>query len=319
MKYLQHSDPRFRNLGYKVGGFLLVVLVLVLVMAVLMGWRRDFFQAMEFFESYPRRAEQLTPGMDVTLHGIRVGRVVSVDLDEEGKPKMTLRLRKNVVRWLSADASLLLMGLEPLGDPYIAIEPGKKETGRLEAGMVLPFERSLTIGETIAKLEEEVTPVIHEAFRFVQDLSRPEGEIKKSLGDIQLISASLTQDLPVLLRDARQTAQMTRELLEEVQSKDGDVRKTRESLLAIASSVDRSLPGMIESVEGSLGSLRRTTAQIENATKVSTTELQELVRTSQLTSEKADSLIEDFRKIWILKLLMPVKARGKMPAKEKKP
>lgn len=309
MKYLQNSDPRFRNLGYKVSIFFAVVISLLVVMAFLMGWRRDFFQPMDYFECRPARAEKLTPGMDITLHGIRIGGVVSVDLDERGKPKMVFRIRRDAVRWLHADASLLLEGLEPLGDPHLAIAPGSDDAGELLAGSVLPFERNLTIGETVAKLNDEIMPVVHEASRFVKELSQPEGEVQKSVTNIRLISESLTRELPELLADARSSARLVREELENVRKEGGDIAQTRAHLLGITSSLDKSLPGMIQSAQGSLASLGRTSAQIEAATKVSASELQELVRTSQLTTEKADGLIEDFRKIWILKLLMPVKEK----------
>ncbi|MEI8311631.1 MAG: hypothetical protein WCH98_12825, partial [Verrucomicrobiota bacterium] len=66
MKYLQDSDPRFQYLGLKVASFLASLVILLLLMAALLGWRQDFFVSTVVYRSKPGRADAIFPGMDVT-------------------------------------------------------------------------------------------------------------------------------------------------------------------------------------------------------------------------------------------------------------
>jgi phospholipid/cholesterol/gamma-HCH transport system substrate-binding protein len=313
MKYLRQTDPRFQHLGLKVGGFLLLLGLLLAVMLGILAWRQDLFQAKVVLVTKPERAEGLSRGMDVTLHGIRVGRVLLVELGPDGLPVTRFEVREQAAKWLREDASVRLSGLDPLGTPFLNLEPGSPDAAALQPGAVLPFTRELTLGETTAELEKQLRPVIEQAAALVDELSSPDGDVRQTLSNLRAVTDSAATEVPATLKDARLSAREGREFLEDLLAEDGDIAKVREDLTNISSALDESVPKLLADLEKSLAALRRTVAEVEGTTKASTPEVKELIRSSREAATQAEELLRDIRQIWFVKLFTPRKRPTPQP------
>lgn len=305
MKYLRQTDPRFQHLGLKVGGFLLVLGILLAAMLVVLAWRQDLFLAKMILETRPQRAEGLSRGMDVTIHGIRVGRVLEVELDTDGLPLVRFEVRERAAKWLRADASVRLGGLGPLESPFLDLRPGTSEASALREDTILPFTRDLTLGETTAELEKQLRPVIEQAAALVNELSRPEGDVRTTLANLRTVTDAAASEVPSTLEDARISARESREFLQDLLAEEGDVAKVRRDITAISSALDESIPRLLAEVETSLASLRRTVADVEGTTKASTPEIRELISSSKEAAMQAEQLLSDIRQIWFVKMFTP--------------
>lgn len=305
MKYLQESDPRFQYLGLKVVSFLAGLVILLLVMAALLGWRQDFFVSTVVYRAKPGRADAIFPGMDVTLRGIHVGRVIAVDFDEAGGPEITMRVRAKPTIWLRADAVARLTGMDPLATPFIDLRPGSNDQPPLLAGAMMPFERELSFGETATCIQQELSPVITAASQLMAELNGPEGDLRNAIRDVHELSGSLARDVPPILRDLQVSASTASGFLTEVTAADADLRRTTRNFLSISDSLDRKLPDLMIKLDQSLTSLRSTTAELQRTTHSASPQVDTLVRRSGDVVKKADDLLSDTRKIWIFKLLAP--------------
>lgn len=305
MKYLEPSDPRFRHLGLKVGGFLTVLLLLLVLMAGILGWRQDLFEPASYFIISPGNAASITPGMDVSFRGIRVGRVHEVGLDERGEPKIKLRVKRRAAGWLHDDASALLTGQGPLETPYIALEQGSAEKPPLPEGSQLPFRREANLGELAVTVEAQLRPLVTAAGKLVGDLSRRDGDLQLTLAGMRSVAGTMAAEIPPALADARQTARTTREYVDEVATEKSDVSQLRGRLLSVGEQLDKRLPALLEEAEQAVESLRKATRQIDKSVQASAPQVEELVKRSNETARKADTLIGDLRKVWLMKLLLP--------------
>jgi phospholipid/cholesterol/gamma-HCH transport system substrate-binding protein len=316
MKYLRQTDPRFQHLGLKVGGFLLLLGLLLALMLAILAWRQDLFQAKVVLETRPQRAEGLSRGMDVTLHGIRVGRVLLVELAADGLPVASFEVREQAAHWLRADATVRLSGLDPLGTPFLNLEPGTPDGPALRPGTPLPFTRELTLGETTAELEKQLRPVIEQAAALVDELSKPEGDVRQTLANLRAVTAAAADEFPPTLEDARLSARQSRVFLEELLAGDGDIAKVRADLVSISSSLDRGIPKLLGELDSSLASLRRTLAEVEKTSKASAPEVRDLIATSHQAATQAGELLSDIRQIWFVKLFTPRRRPAPEPAPE---
>jgi len=307
MKYLREIDPRFQHLGVKVGGFLIVLALLLALMAGLLGWRQDYFVPTVTLYAHPDRAEGILPGTDVSLHGIRIGRVRSVRLDENGRPLLEFYIRRSALTWMRADAVARLSGVDFLTTPFVNLLPGSEADTTLEPGATLPFERELTMGEVTAALEIQLRPVIAGARALVEELNRPDGDVRLSLLNLREVTDDLARDLPVLLEDARASAGVSRRFLEEITAEDGDLLAATGHFRHLSGELDEQLPVLLTDAGASLAALKRATANLEQTVKSASPEVGTLVKSSREVSEKADALLTDVRKIWLLKLLLPRK------------
>lgn len=305
MKYLEQNDLRFHRLGLKVGSFLAVIVLLVILMAGILGWRQDLFEPAAYFEISPNNAAYINPGMDVSFRGIRVGRVHRVALDDSGVPRVQLRLKRRATAWLHADASAMLTGQGPLETPYIALEAGSPDRPLLAEGSTITFRREASLGELAAAVEEQFRPLIASGGKLVGDLNRPDGDLQITLAGLRSVTGTVQQDLPPALADIRQTAQTTREYVADASSEDGDIGQLRAHLLSISQQLDKRLPAMLDETEQTVSSLRKATARIDKSIQVSAPQVEDLVKKSNETAAKADTLIQDLRKAWLMKLLLP--------------
>ena len=313
MKYLQESDPRFQYLGLKVISFLAGLVILLLVMAALLGWRQDFFVSTVVYRAKPGRADAIFPGMDVTLRGIHVGRVIAVDFDEAGEPEITMRVRAKPTIWLRADAVARLTGMDPLATPFIDLVPGSNDQPPLLVGAMMPFERELSFGETATRIQQELSPVITAASQLMAELNGPEGDLRNAIRDVHELSGSLARDVPPILRDLQVSASTASGFLTEVTAADADLRCTTRHFLSISDSLDRKLPDLMIKLDQSLTSLRSTTAELQRVTHSASPQVDTLVRQSGDVVKKADDLLADTRKIWIFKLLAPHREKPAEP------
>jgi len=81
----------------------------------------------------------LESGDDVTLNGVRVGRVGRVMLDEQQEPCAELQFSSRLA--LDTDTSAAIFTKNVLGEKYIAIDPGGADT-LLESGGQIHFTQS---------------------------------------------------------------------------------------------------------------------------------------------------------------------------------
>lgn len=305
MKYLQESDPRFRHLGLKVGSFLTVLVLLVVLMAAVLGWRQDFFQPVTIFRTSPGDASGISSGMDVTVQGIRVGRVIRLELDDAGQPRVTLRVQKRAAQWLHSDAAAVLAGRGPLESPYIELATGSKDLPQLADGAELPFRREASIGELASALEEQLRPLIDAGTQMFGELNRPDGDMRVALAEMRSLTAAMSKEIPPALSDARETAKTTRDYLAELAAEDSDINRARKSFLQTSGQIEKQLPALLDEAEKTLAALRQATLRVDKSVQASAPELEQLVRRSNEVALKADGLITDLRKAWLMKLLVP--------------
>lgn len=309
MKQFPELDPRFQHLGLKVGSFLVLLIVLLAVMGGVLLWRQDLFVPNAEFHARPDRADAIRPGMDVTLRGIRVGSVTKVRLGKDGIPEMTFRIHKESLVWIYADARVRLIGLDFFNTPNLAILPGDPLKGAIKDGAMLKFEREMTVGEIASKLEEAVSPLIAEAANLLGELKRPEGDLFSSLASLKTFSSALEEQVPGLLEESRKAATSTRILIEDMAAESGDVRVSAARVQAITAELEKRLPRLLDHTERTLSSTEKSAKIVEQTLAESSEDVRLTVRKSGAAAEKADTLVEDVRNIWLLKLFLPRQPR----------
>lgn len=318
MKYLRDSDPRFQRLGLKVGGFLGLLCLLLVIMGVVLAWRQDLFEPTDDFFARPQRADGILPGMDVTLHGIRVGRVHNVWIDEKGEPRMSMRVRKRGSIWLKQDAVAVLTGRGPLETPYIDLRAGSPELPPLEDGAELEIEREPSLGEIARTLRDDLRPVIATGAELFNELNSEDGDVRTSLAALRSLTVDLARDVPQTLAEATAATKSTRQFMDGLADEKGDVGQARRHLLSMTSEIEGRLPALLQEVERSVTSLRRTSEHLESTAKTASPDLRQFLERSNEAAGRAEALLADFRNIWMLRVLLP-RQRGPVASPEAAP
>ena len=98
----------------------------------------------------------LRPGAPVWFAGIQIGSVKSLRFEGGEKITATLAIEKSAFSYLKKDctASILTMGL--LGDKFVVMSPGTRETALLKPGDTISGSPSAEFGEELKRVIENV-------------------------------------------------------------------------------------------------------------------------------------------------------------------
>ncbi len=138
------------NIEFAVGFFMILGLAAFFFLAIKMGdiniWGDDRYQVMARFTS----TSGLKEGAYVEIAGVRVGRVKSIEFDEESYESIVkLAIPKDVQLQEDTIASVRTAGI--IGDKFIKLTPGGLEDYIEAGGEIIETESTLDIEELISK------------------------------------------------------------------------------------------------------------------------------------------------------------------------
>lgn len=128
-------------------------LVFLLVLCLLVGltvalYQKTFTKVEEVVLRADRIGNQLTPGADVKMRGLIVGRVDDVSTTGSGS-ELTLALEPDKTRLIPANVRAQLLPKTLFGEKFVAlVEPFRPDSRSVRAGDVIPQDRSETAIET---------------------------------------------------------------------------------------------------------------------------------------------------------------------------
>ena len=98
----------FKNLHFKVGLFVITVLVLALAFLVYVLHARGFFEQRMHLQIAATNAEGISPGMPLTFSGMPIGQVTSVNLNDAGGIVIKAEVSRSGAKWLHTDSTFNL-------------------------------------------------------------------------------------------------------------------------------------------------------------------------------------------------------------------
>ncbi len=133
-----------------VGVFVLIGILCIGYLTIKLGkmelFGGDYYQLTARFDS----VSGLKTGADVEVAGVQIGKVASIELDQENDMAVvTLKIRKGVRVSDDAIASIKTSGL--IGDKFVKITPGGSEDYLQPGDSISDTESALDIEELISK------------------------------------------------------------------------------------------------------------------------------------------------------------------------
>lgn len=170
----------------------------------------------------------------VELAGIRVGRVISIEVDPESlMARLKIGLRRDLP--IYADGKIWIRTSGLLGDRYLEVVPGTPAAGRLESGAHLGEAR---VPPSLEQMMDDFGPVVDNIEAITEDIR------------------GLTGDQAVQ-RDLRETLAALRGFAEKLErvmgSREEDLSAAISDLAAITRSLREDLPRLVQRAEGTLG------------------------------------------------------------------
>lgn len=155
-----------------VGLFILLALGIIMAMIIVRGKASNLFEERISYHAYLNNAQGISTDSVITISGIEVGNVESIDITPENRIHVGFFVYKKYQKLLREDSTgalskLSLLGNVLLSNTVLTIKAGSPELPILKDGSVVPFEEPKTIDVLIA----EFTPILDNVKKIVEDMS----------------------------------------------------------------------------------------------------------------------------------------------------
>ncbi|MBC8018472.1 MAG: MCE family protein [Verrucomicrobia bacterium] len=185
------QDPRFIHLERKIGIFIAVALVAVVVAAVLFGVQKDFFTKKYNLHFTVDRGTGFTKGMSVKLSGFRIGRVTSIALNEQAMVDIFIEIDKKYHTWIRSDSTVKLVKEGLVGDNIVDVSVGSLEKPELKDTDAIMYIKTKGLDELADEIAQKVKPVLIEVREIIGYINNPDGDLKKSIRNLELLTRNL--------------------------------------------------------------------------------------------------------------------------------
>lgn len=190
------------------GGFTIALIALMMLFAMWLAQVQFSRQNAEYDVVFEGPARGLGKGSEVRFNGIRVGEVVSLDLDKTNEQRVIARVRLQSQWPVRADSEARLEPIGLTGLNLIQISAGTKAGKLLRQEMGQPRPRILAkqgaLDEILAD-SESITGQVGEAVSGARDLLTPDNvaRMARILANLERVSADLAAREGVLHSTAR--------------------------------------------------------------------------------------------------------------------
>jgi len=227
MAILHDDDTRFKGLEKKIGFFVIIALLGIVLTVVAVGIQQDVFSPKTRLFIITDSGNEISEGMAVKLRGFNIGKVEKLELTDDARVKVTLSILRSHMQWVKSDSKARLLKEGVIGANIIEITLGSEKEKPLEHNAVIAFERERGLGQVVDQLYAEVIPLIEDLKRVArradtllaglpatqQKLDMALTSATKNFENLEKVTAS---DLPAMTKRGRETLDSAKKVVDSV-------------------------------------------------------------------------------------------------------
>lgn len=184
-----------RRIEFKVGLFITIVTILILASITYVAYRKDVFSIVHTYTLSSKTGENLTVGMPVAVWGFTIGKVSSLELNDQGIVLIQIKIPERHIRMIRANSKFILD--KPLiGIPRIVVQTSDLGDRPLSPQAIPELTESNDINEIIKRAQ----PIIEKADRIMANiegitakLDDPEGDVNRILRETETLIARFSK------------------------------------------------------------------------------------------------------------------------------
>lgn len=184
-----------QRIEFKVGLFITITSLLILASIGYVAYKQGMFSKVYTYTLSSQTGENLTEGMPVAVWGFTIGRVSSLELNDQGTVLIRIKIPERHIRMIRADSKFILD--KPLiGSPRILVRTTNLN-GLPLSPLTIP---ELTESNDINEIIKRAQPIIDKADRIMANiegitanLADPKGDVNRILRDAEALVARFSK------------------------------------------------------------------------------------------------------------------------------
>jgi len=330
------GDPRFKNLEIKVGFFILVAIVMIVMMVLGFLLTQDVFTRKVKVVFLASSGEGLSKSMPVMYSGFQLTRVHKIELRDDGMVELRANIPERYNKWIKSDSVAKIQAQGVIGANAIVFSGGTYANPDIENGHVYNLKREKAITDLLVKVEpmiEDVKSILENVNNVTTSISNKRPKIESLLDGVGAVGSDLTNkegSVGYLVRSDYLKNEIA-SIVEKVKVIETNLQKIT---TAVNARVDETKP-VIQNFDKGLISIKKGTDKIgalaENIDKTVDTIQPALNNTNKITAdvaettenladlrEQTDEILNTTNRILLnLEDKWPFNADGEMKAEEK--
>ncbi len=306
----------FRTMEFRVGLFLLSIIVMMISLIVYIGIKKNLFAQRVTYYVVSTTGENIERGIPVRLSGFKIGNVEEVYLDNVGHIKIELEILATYQKWFRQDSKIILDQEGIIGNPYFKLIPGSDDSPLLTEKATINLSKVAGLNELIHEAEpviQNIKEIVANIRTITDSFIDQDGHIQSILADVEAITHSilneqgllyyLTQDprpattLNAILIKTDHAVQSIDILIHNATTRIDDLQPIQEELVVILQEAQifiKELETLRQELEPTLTHIEAITTNVRNAT----TDLAGLRRQGEYTLRLGTELLQRLKETW---------------------
>jgi phospholipid/cholesterol/gamma-HCH transport system substrate-binding protein len=184
-----------QRIEFKVGLFITITSLLIMASIGYVAYKKGVFSKVHTYTLSSKTGENLTEGMPVAVWGFTIGRVSSLELNDQGTVLIRIKIPERHIRMIRAGSTFVLD--KPLiGSPRILVKTTDLN-GLPLSPLTIP---ELTESNDINEIIKRAQPIIDKADRIMANiegitanLADPKGDVNRILRDAEALIARFSK------------------------------------------------------------------------------------------------------------------------------
>jgi phospholipid/cholesterol/gamma-HCH transport system substrate-binding protein len=307
---IRQEDPRFKYLERKVGSFIAVALVGIVIALVLYGVQKDFFTPIYTLRFTVDRGTGFTKGMSVKLSGFRIGRVTSISLNEQAMVDIKVEVDKKYRTWIRSDSTVKLVKEGLVGDSIVDVSVGSSDKPELNDGETIVYLKTKGLDELAQEIVEKVKPVLFEVRDIIGYVNDPEGDLKKTIRNLEVLTRNLdgtrqqTDNLLVSVNgNLDRISNRAITVLDSANSKVDslDFAPALARINSTVDSIDKKIPTILDKADTTLAELGKLSRETRVMSESAFPKIPGLLSQAEEVLLSTDRLINSIQNIWLFR------------------
>ncbi|MCX5846391.1 MAG: MlaD family protein [Deltaproteobacteria bacterium] len=289
-----------KKVEVKVGLFVVITSVLIIASVLYLAYSKGFFTREYIYTLSSKSGEDLTEGMPVLFSGYKIGRVETLELNDQGILLIKIRIPEQHSKWIRSNSTFSLY--KPLiGSSRLIIATENLNSPALSPKTIPEIVMVNDINETIKKVQPtlaKVDKVVTNIERITANLADPQGNVNKILSHSEKLTGNLAKKDTII--------EMATGTPESAKSVNESLKKIRDLLAKTDDQVygnDGALPLVRKILKDIILKLEKINTALDNVVKISadasdSTKDLKLLRTEiDTTVNSIGKLVNDIDKI----------------------
>jgi phospholipid/cholesterol/gamma-HCH transport system substrate-binding protein len=298
---ITQQDPRFKNLERKIGLFTLLAIAGIALVVLLVGVQKDLFLPKYVLNMTVDRGTGFTKGMPVKLSGFRIGRIKDMALNEQAMVEINIEIAKKYSKWIRSDSTVKLVKEGLVGDSIVEVAVGSLDKPELKPDESITYVKTKGLDELADEIAEKVKPVLIEVRDIIGYVNDPNGDLKKTIRNIEL----LTRHLEATRNNADTLLVSTTRNLEAISNRtttllDTTTRKIDSLEVAKLNTTLEKLPPLLEKTDAAMAHVTAIAAETQKLSQQAFPLIPGVLSRTEELMFSTDRLVNSLNNSWLL-------------------